>query len=215
MSEFIYKAFDFISDFEMKLINFKQRNQVQLCNILYLVNCKYWNKLLSLSYNINPVLRKIYKHDKLLCLIRVKDGVPHAINKPAIIIFDDLGNEHERRYYNSGQLYRISAMENNKIKLDSYYSDQNGKHVLHREDGPAETRYFEDTIHGTYLIYKEKYYINGILHNVNGPADILYNSSGQIYIKEYYLNGKEYNEPYIIDNWIDYCKNIDRLKIYN
>lgn len=85
------------------------------------------------------------------------------------------------------------------------YQDNNGR--VHREDGSA----YISIVNG--VINYEAYRIHGLEHNILGPALIWY-KLGKIVCEKYYLNGIEYTNKDITDNWIDYCKNISKLEIY-
>ena len=42
-------------------------------------------------------------------------------------------------------------------------------------------------------LYEEKYYLNGELHNPNGPAYRSWHANGRLWSEEYYLNGNPHN----------------------
>lgn len=127
---------------------------------------------------------------------------------------------------------RIYYYDNGRIEREEYFI----RGMVHREDGPA-TIVYEDTgviVEMTYyrfnlkdrddgpaLIYRYsngelnniQYYKEDLLHREDGPAVIEYHDN-IINSEEYWFNYKEYHEDYQINNWSDFCKNIDSLKIY-
>jgi antitoxin component YwqK of YwqJK toxin-antitoxin module len=111
---------------------------------------------------------------------------------------------------------------------------------LHREDGPAYIRYYEngnisyksyflnDKYHRedgpAYISYNEwgdleekKYYINGELHREDGPAEIYYDYDGNIKYESYWLNGKRHREdgPAIKDVKREYYHDGDKICEYS
>lgn len=124
------------------------------------------------------------------------------------------------RYEINGKLHRengaayISFKKNGKISIIKYA--QNG--LTHSINGPTYIRYHENgkvneklyVTKGSYvskdnspswIIYRinwqiqEERYIRGMnFHRINGPAIIRYNKHGKIISKEYYINGKIYDE---------------------
>lgn len=91
--------------------------------------------------------------------------------------------------------------QNGKIKYELHLKDNVG----HRLDGPYYTYY---NIDGNIEILA--YMIDGRYSNKDGPAYINYRYS----LFEYWLNGEQYHEYYIINNWIDYCEIAEKLIIY-
>jgi len=70
-----------------------------------------------------------------------------------------------------------------KTKIKKYFI--NGK--LHREDGPAYIFYFEGKIK------RASYFQEGKLHRVDGPAEIIYNNEN-ILSEKYFKFGKKHRE---------------------
>jgi len=75
---------------------------------------------------------------------------------------------------------------NGQVKSILYYNKNN---QLHREDGPAEIRYWKDG-----STKGERYYIKGRLHREKGPAAIWYREDGSIEKKCYYINNRLHRE---------------------
>ena len=96
------------------------------------------------------------------------------------------------------------------IEKTSYYRGKK----LHREDGPAEIRYYEDGSPET-----ESYYKDGLRHREDGPAWITYFEEGGVAREQYLLNYNHHREdgPAILDYHPNghvrqqiYCKNNKR-----
>ena len=51
----------------------------------------------------------------------------------------------------------------------------------------------KEYLYDTGQLWCKEYWINGKLHNPNGPAIELYYDNGQLNNKSYYLNGKRHN----------------------
>lgn len=60
---------------------------------------------------------------------------------------------------------------------------------LHREKGPAYTKYCESG-----KIKQQEWYLNNLLHNENGPAVIKYNVYEKVNEQEWFLYGQGYTE---------------------
>lgn len=101
----------------------------------------------------------------------------------------------------------IEKHENKPIKTTEYYDDAQTKiklekwqlnDKLHREDGPAYIKYYED---GT--TEAEIYYINGKEHREERPAAIYFHENCEIKLQKYFINGELHNmgEP----AYIEYC----------
>lgn len=88
----------------------------------------------------------------------------------------DGGNQIAREFYPGGQL---------KAKKYLRHNDLND--ILHREDGPAETMYYENGRKEC-----EKWYQNDRLHREDGPAIVTYLSDGQIEMEAWFRNGQTY-----------------------
>ena len=71
--------------------------------------------------------------------------------------------------------------DNGDVLEEFYYL----RDALHREDGPAEIKYYKSG-----KIKEEYYYLIGRLHKEDGPAGILYYESGKVEAEEYCLNDK-------------------------
>ena len=83
---------------------------------------------------------------------------------------------------------------NGNIKSRDYYDD-NGQ--LHKEDGPARQRWYENG----QLDY-QSYYINGQRHNDKGPASEGWYENGQLDYRSYSINGQLHNEQGpAIEHW--------------
>jgi antitoxin component YwqK of YwqJK toxin-antitoxin module len=76
-----------------------------------------------------------------------------------------------------------------KKKQTEYVVDKNGK--LHREDGPAVIKYFEDG-----KIQKEHYFRMNEYHRLDGPALIIYDENGSIKYQEYWIHGMRYDDMF-------------------
>lgn len=87
-------------------------------------------------------------------------------------------------YENSGV---VSRFQNRITWLIQYY--KNGR--LHREDGPAEIRFYDNG-----NISHECYYNNGATHRDDGPAktNYSYSSNGAVIQDLYYRHGKLHRE---------------------
>lgn len=55
-------------------------------------------------------------------------------------------------------------------------------------------------------IESEQHHKAGYLHRGDGPAKIKYNEDGEIREQYYYLDGVEYEDKDITDNWEVFCK---------
>lgn len=88
----------------------------------------------------------------------------------------DGGKQATREFYPGGQL-----------KSEKYLRYDGMNNVLHREDGPAETMYYENGQKEC-----EKWYQNDRLHREEGPALITYLSDGQIEMEAWFRNGQTY-----------------------
>ena len=80
----------------------------------------------------------------------------------------------------------IGYYDNGQKKFEIYHND-NVK--LHREDGPAITRWYNNG-----QMQTKEYYINGKLHRKDGPGYIYWFENGQIQTEEYYINNKFHRE---------------------
>lgn len=81
------------------------------------------------------------------------------------------------------------------------FKDEDGE--LHRKDGPALICYYHNC-----GLWKEYYCKHGKSHNLYGPAIIHYDKDGNIFYREYWINGMEYEE-------FDFCvqSGIEREKL--
>ena len=75
---------------------------------------------------------------------------------------------------------------NGNIKSREYFND-NGQ--LHKEDGPARQRWYENG-----QLRFQAYFINGRRHNEQGPARQRWYENGQLEFQEYYINDQLHNE---------------------
>ncbi len=173
----------------------------------------YTNKFdeeLIIEYKLNGIIvSKIYKN---------KIGYNNYKNKPACTIYDQDGGELKTEtYYINGENKRlddgpvkIEYYPNGRVCEETYLSkNQKNKKIIitYYKDGQilSRTTYINDLIDsddespsaisynkdGT-IFYKGYYKLNR-LHKTDGPAFIYYDPNGSC-TKEYYLNGKEYNE---------------------
>lgn len=101
-------------------------------------------------------------------------------------------------------------LDDGSIKSIRYYQGSDVlQHVqytksgfYHRIDGPAIIMY--DTYEN--IVYEE-YRIMGTTHREDEPAVIYYSSIGSLNSPpRYFLNGEEYDDKDIIENWKEFCK---------
>lgn len=79
---------------------------------------------------------------------------------------------------------RSGRSKKGNVLSKTYYNENDEKH---RDDGPAETRYFNNG-----NVEYEIYYENGKRHRDNGPAEIYYYSFGEICVELYFENGNQH-----------------------
>jgi len=96
-------------------------------------------------------------------------------------------NQKTHRWKDNNNEYSITIKE----KVDSYYLQEYRKNNnYHREGGPAYLEKFDGG-------YKSilRWYINGKLHRLDGPAIIVNDYDDTFMMKEmYYIKGKSYDE---------------------
>lgn len=95
-------------------------------------------------------------------------------------------NVRKKEYYTNGN-----------ISYEIHYKDE----LIHRDNLSAIIQYCKNV-----NIYFETYCKEGKVHRENGPA-VIYYINGKISEEIYYLlDGKQYKDKDIIDNWEVFCK---------
>jgi hypothetical protein len=75
---------------------------------------------------------------------------------------------------------------NGKLEARLYYNEKN---ELHREDGPAEERFYTNK-----RISSRRWYFEGMLHREDGPAIEILHFNGTISCRAWYIFGKLHRE---------------------
>jgi len=116
------------------------------------------------------------------------------------------------------KLFKVYTKEKGLIETGSHINPNMHNLTWHREDGPAYIMYYDNgnikykeywfnnilhRLDGPAIIaydsiingdiLEETYYNKGILHRLDGPAFIMYDN-GNIIREEYWLNGNEYTK---------------------
>lgn len=169
-----------------------------------------------------------------------KNNILHRINLPAVITITHKTNNIKKIYYVNGKhpegLYEENFIKNNiisqhyksrtdKIVIKYDYTIIKGKSRLYTRiikknnqlnsiDLPAYTEY--DYHYNIKFPSIEKWFVDDVLHRVNGPAIIKYDSDGVIIYKSYYLNGIRHRTggPAII-NYNNFSKIIQSLQWFS
>lgn len=130
----------------------------------------------------HPVVEyKHYSDEMVDYEVHTVSGLPHRVDGPAVILYDDKGQVQCKTYYENGKKHRTDGPAeilydvNGKIYRVIYYENDN----KHRIGGPA---YIEYDKYGT--IVTKMYFKNGKSPNVA--------SSKEIYIWE----GSAFESPY-------------------
>jgi antitoxin component YwqK of YwqJK toxin-antitoxin module len=124
------------------------------------------------------------------------------ILEEVIKVLGDIKLQQEMLKYTSASEFKTMYLkiENNLEGNGQYKIYRNEQHKFHNENGPAVIRYDENGNPKT-----EVYYINGLKHRTDGPAEIWYNynMSGEIATERYYIDGiriKDEFKIFIINN---------------
>jgi len=147
-----------------------------------------------------------YHQDGTLCSAEYYiNDICHRVGGPAIVKYVN-GNLIMQAYYLNGVLHNTDGpalIKNSSHNLpETIQYSVNGKH--HREDGPALVHYtarFTNANGVVNQLRSECYYKHGILHRVDGPAEISYHySGGGRELESYYQEGKLHrvNGPAVI-----------------
>ncbi len=129
-----------------------------------------------------------YKHiegcDDLTCFCECNNNVLQRENGPVHILYNNgliLKEIWRRGKYEYIKLYNSHG----GIRVESYMLGNK----LHRDDGPAEIRYYDNGV-----IMHKKYMQNGVLHNENGPACVAYHNNGKLEEISWYINGNYHRD---------------------
>ena len=127
--------------------------------------------------------------------ISLKNGLLHKDNGPAIILKGFF--YYEFRWYQNGLLYNENGPTRfiYKRNLDNNFEIE----FFYNKNGVIDENYVKHYIkfnNNNKIIKKEeKWYKNGKIHNINGPAFFKWDDDGNLISKKWYINGEEQENP--------------------
>lgn len=122
----------------------------------------------------------------------LKDGKLHREDGPAVITYSDCYDDEIRgmQWYQNGKLHREDGPASLYIQVD--YERRVGiDNTLHCDS--EQDWYIDSKLHHGYFIHEQKWYQNGELHRLDGPAHIMrheYDHGADIQDQKWYQNGK-------------------------
>lgn len=102
-----------------------------------------------------------------------------------IVTYREDGTVKREEWWEGSVLHRVDGPAFVRYYDDGWFEVWYQHGQRHRDDGPAVTRFYEDG-----RVAREDWYLSGVRHRVDGPAVIEYYPDGTVKKEEWYFSGE-------------------------